>query len=70
MKRLTDKHPTMIKLEKITALCEELGISITFLGTTTLVRDKDQPGEFDMDYGNRDDIVQEFPPTTEYRLTY
>ena len=29
MKRLTEKHPTSIKLEKLFSLAEELGITIT-----------------------------------------
>jgi len=70
MKRLTDKHPTSIKVEKLFALADELGISINVsrYGQLT-VSDEEFPGTdfFIRDNEGNGDVF-EFPPVTEYKL--
>lgn len=71
--RLKEKHPTAVKLSKLLALADELGIYICFDRFATIVIDKDRDEKLppiymeDLENG---DPVKEFPAELEYRLIY
>jgi len=44
--RLTDEHPTKIKVDKAMRFLDELGIIFDFNGYDTRVKDRDNPEEF------------------------
>ncbi len=66
-KKLTDTHPTQIKLNKLIDLAEELGISLEFDSGYCIVTDSERPGitfkieDIEGDEGS----VYNFPPCTE-----
>jgi hypothetical protein len=71
--KLKDNHPTMVKLNKLYELAEELGISISFGPQRTFVEDRDRDNSLpplileDIDNG---ESIQEWPPTFEYKVYY
>ena len=71
--KLKDNHPTMVKLNKLYELAEELGISISFGAHRTIVddreRDKDLPPLYIEDIDNGE-AIQEWPPVFEYKVYY
>lgn len=74
--RLKDNHPTMQKLEKLFALADELGISISFNahGPATVYDSNratvDLPPFSLQDIDNPEYPMEHFPPTLEYRVIY
>lgn len=78
--RLLEAHPTMIKLSKLIALAEELGLSFTFFNGRAIIednqRDKNLPDMFiedienNMDGAGCDHPMENFPPTTEFKVVY
>jgi len=71
-KRLTDKHPTMQKLQKLWELADELGIHIDFYGHRTVVTDDQYPDRiYDMiDLDSPDAAISEFPYAFEVALRF
>jgi len=70
--RLLDNHPTMVKLNKLAELADELGITILFSSHTTVVYDNEFPNPiemYDADHGS-EYPVSDFPPTMEFVLRY
>ena len=71
--RLKDNHPTMVKLQKLYDLAEELKIQISFSQSLSVVNDRDLPEDHpmfrleDLDSG---EAVEEWPPTFEYKIIY
>ena len=70
--RLKETHPTMVKLDKLYQLAEELGIHIEFLGQATIVRDEQVKGlpPCRMEDVDNREAISEWPPTFEYCLHY
>jgi hypothetical protein len=71
--RLTDNNPTAVKLQKLFALADELGISLAYGQQTVRVFDNDRDSKLPTLF--MEDIedhhwFEEFPPTTEYKLVY
>lgn len=71
--QLKDTHPTAIKIAKLCALAEELGISISFLHQRVIIQDKDRDGNLPPLF--LEDIednhwFDSFPFETEYKLVY
>jgi hypothetical protein len=71
--RLTDNHPTSIKVAKLCDLADKLGISFAFSGQRVIVEDRDRDKKLPPLY--LEDIedhhwFEEFPFTTEYKLVY
>lgn len=72
--RLKDKHPTAVKLDKLFAFADELGIGLSFYNHTVIVEDRDRDDK--LPPLHLEDIEDDhntsacFPPTTEYRLVY
>lgn len=70
---LKDTHPTMQKIQKLYALAEDLGITISFHGQATTVEDRDRDSNLpilyleDLDDGEG---PQMWPPTFEFKLVY
>jgi hypothetical protein len=70
---LKDNHPIAEKFNKLCALADELGISIVFLGQSTILqvadRERDLPPILieDIECGEG---IGEFPPGTECKLVY
>ena len=70
---LKDTHPTMVKFNKLYALAEELGISISFYNHTAIVEDKDREKNLPplhLEYVDGSDFDSSFPPVFEYKLVY
>lgn len=71
--KLKDNHPTMVKLNKLYELAEELGISISFSSMRTIVQDRDRDSNLpplyleDLENG---ESIQEWPPVFEYKVIY
>lgn len=70
--RLKENHPTMVKLNKLFELADELGISISYHCSGPVVQDDEWEGEEinlrDIeDEGSRTYAITTFPPTTEWR---
>ena len=71
--KLKDAHPTMIKLNKLYDLAEELGIRISFGTRETLVHDLERDNKLpplllqDLDNG---ESIQDWPPCFEYKAVY
>jgi hypothetical protein len=71
--RLKDTHPTAIKIAKLVDLAMELKISISFYGHRVIIDDEDRDPNLPhlmMEDIEPDNLIQEFPPTTEYKLVY
>jgi hypothetical protein len=73
---LKDNHPTMVKLNKLYALAEELGIRINFssrgCGPATVddnERDLNLPSLIIEDLDNGE-YIHEWPPTFEFKVYY
>jgi hypothetical protein len=68
--RLTDKHPTSQKLEKVFALLHELNLSVEIRRYGTIhIKDGDSP-EYEMMDADNGQPVFDFPPNFEYKLVY
>lgn len=71
--KLKDNHPTMIKLQKLYDLAEDLGISISFHNHRTIVedreRDRNLPTMF-LEEVDGSESVGEWPPIFEYKVIY
>ena len=68
---LKDSHPTMIKLQKLSDLADELKISFDFSENGTYVEDQDFPDKNFIMYDlETDSGVMQFPPALEFRITY
>jgi hypothetical protein len=70
---LKENHPTMIKLEKLWRLADELGLHIGFHGHRTSLEDNDRDPKLPMLFIEdieSDDGPQDFPPATEFRVVY
>lgn len=71
--KLRDNHPTMVKLQKLYELADELGIHISFHSHRTVVQDNDQKQDLppmfleELDSG---ESIQEWPPVFEYKVIY
>lgn len=70
MKKLKENHPTYIKIQKVTDLMEELGLSLSSgLFGDYIITDAEQPDKFfplvDIDSNNS---VSEFPPQLEFKV--
>lgn len=70
---LTESNPTMAKVMKLWEITEELGLTLTFHGQTTIVEDKDRDPNLPM--LRLEDIEtldgpQEWPPSCEFKLVY
>ena len=71
--KLKDNHPTMVKLNKLYDLAEELGISISFGQHRSFVNDRDRDDKLpplvieDTDNG---EPIQEWPPVFEFKVIY
>jgi hypothetical protein len=69
--RLKENHPTMIKLMKLYAVADELGINISFHGVNAVLSDKDNEDVYfyvqDVDDG---EAIQDFPPATEFKIIF
>lgn len=72
--RLKDNHPTMVKLNKLYDLTEELGISLTFVNArAVIVHDNDRDSNLpdllmeDLEEGHE---IEHWPPTFEYKVVY
>lgn len=71
--KLTDNHPTMVKLYKLYDLAEELGISISFSSHRSFVSDRDRDESLppliieDTDNG---EAIGEWPPCCEFKVYY
>ena len=72
--KLKDNHPTMIKLNKLFELADELGISISFYGHRAVVNDidrsDDDPILYLEDIEDTNNNMAEFPPATEFKVVY
>ena len=72
--KLKDNHPTMIKLNKLFELADELGISISFYGHRAVVNDIDRsnndPILYLEDIEDTNNNMAEFPPATEFKVVY
>ena len=74
--RLKDEHPTMVKLNKLYDLAEELGLSLSFESFQTTVFDKDRDEKLPpvileyTDTDSDDKAVGEWPPTFEFVARY
>jgi hypothetical protein len=72
---LKDNHPTMVKLDKLFGLAEELGLSFSFHHYGTSVHDSERDSNLpelimlDADH-QQDEGVMDFPPTLEFKLVY
>lgn len=71
--RLKDNHPTMVKLQKLFAYAEELGIGFTFGGQRIIVNDSERNSKLPTLY--LEDIeegftVDEMPPVTDFKVIY
>lgn len=70
--RMKNTHPTMIKLFKLCELADKLGISFSFHGHVTIVKDEDHedlPLIRLEDIDNREAIM-DWPPGTEFCAIY
>lgn len=67
--RLTDKHPTSEKLQKVFALLQELNLTI-LVGRYGTVHIRDGDDEFEMLDAEKGPAELQFPPTFEYKLIY
>lgn len=71
--KLKDNHPTMIKLMKLWALADELGITISF-GSCVVLEDRDRdpalPHLLIEDVEDSGNPPKEFPFATEFKVTY
>lgn len=76
--RCKDSHPTLLKIQKIFELMEDLGITMDphQVGGETVVYDRDIPGQRfhlldleDSEYENTYSPV-DFPPALEWKLTF
>jgi hypothetical protein len=70
---LKDDHPTMVKLNKLADLAEELGISISFYGQSTLINDRDREiglPELLIEDIESNEPVDVFPPNFEFKVIY
>lgn len=71
---LRDSHPTMVKLQKIWAMAEDLGITISFEGTQACVvsdRDRDEKlPELVMEDVESGEGIGSFPPQFEYKVVF
>ena len=71
--RLKDTHPTMVKLDKLAAFAEELGISLNFFQQATFIQDNSLPQDHpqlrleDTDNG---EAISEWPPVFEYKVIF
>ncbi|CAB4196731.1 hypothetical protein UFOVP1290_251 [uncultured Caudovirales phage] len=71
--RLTDKHPTAIKIQKLFDLADDLGITIYFSNCGTYISDRDRDQKlpdisiYDIE---PDHYVNQFPPSTEFQMVY
>ena len=71
--RLTDTNPTTVKLNKLIDLAGELGIRLWFTNQVILVEDRDRDASLPdlyMEDIEPDHWFEEFPPSTEFKLTY
>ena len=72
--KLKDNHPTMIKLNKLFELADELGVSISFYGHRAVVNDIDRsnndPILYLEDIEDTNNNMAEFPPATEFKVVY
>lgn len=70
MKKLTDKHPTSIKLEKLFTAMEDLGLTITVSRWGQyIVCDRDQPGkDYLLNDSDNGESVTILPPDLEYKV--
>ena len=71
--RLKDKHPTMVKLDKLAAFAEELGISLNFFQQATFIQDnslhKDHP-QLRLEDTDSGEAISEWPPVFEYKVIF
>jgi hypothetical protein len=71
--RLKDTHSTMVKLDKLAAFAEELGISLNFFQQATFIQDNGLPQDHpqlrleDTDNG---EAISEWPPVFEYKVIF
>lgn len=70
--RLTEAHPLLEKLDKLFAFADEIGVKMSFYSGTIQVTDDAFPDiQFRLDDIESDQYpMTEFPPTTEYRVTF
>lgn len=69
--RLHENHPTAKKLEQLTALALDLGITLNFYGDVCEVEDVDVPDvRFKLEDIEESGRVTSFPHGTETKLTY
>jgi len=68
--RFRDNHPTMVKFDKLCQLADELGISLSFYGSRTIIKDRDNEASTTvfLEDIETDDCVGDFPPTLEFKM--
>lgn len=71
--KLRDHHPTVIKLDKLMAYADTLGLTISFMGINTVVTDNEQLNKQFLledleDTGRNNSSIQEFPYSLEWKL--
>ena len=65
-RRLQADHPDKQAFEQLVALADKLGISISFLGTRTIV--EVGSNEYDLEAFEDSSVMYSFPPPKDYNL--
>jgi hypothetical protein len=69
--RCRDNHPIMVKMMKLYTFAEELGIRLSFHGFNTVLEDEQYPDtSFYVHDCDNNEAVNEWPPATEFKITY
>lgn len=69
--KLTENHPTYKKFSELCAKAEELGLHLAFFNAGACVlTDDESKQEFLINEVDDGQVIEEFPPTFDYRITF
>jgi hypothetical protein len=67
--RLTENHPIIKRFQELCDKADDLGLTIDYRGQPTVI-DNDSGETYYLEDIEPDHLFSEFPPKTEYKLTF